>query len=73
MSDTKEGMRKLKDHIKQSNTLSGVVKDALSSMGNLVCWLMELSNMQLCIERNELKDKKTIWLYGSIADTKVKK
>jgi len=37
MSDTKEGMRKLKDHIKQSNTLSGVVKDALSSMGNLVC------------------------------------
>ena len=73
MSDTKEGMRKLKDHIKQSNTLSGVVKDALSSMGNLVCWLMELSNMQLCIERNELQDKKTIWLYGSIADTKVKK
>ena len=73
MSDTKEGMRKLKDHIKQSNTLSGVVKDALSSMGNLVCSLMELSNMQLCIERNELKDKKTIWLYGSIADTKVKK
>ena len=60
MSDTKEGMRKLKDHIKQSNTLSGVVKDALSSMGNLVCSLMELSNMQLCIERNELKDKKTI-------------
>jgi hypothetical protein len=68
-SDVTNEIQKLKEMIKKSTTLSGVIKDALGSMGTLVCALIELSSIQLCIERNELRDKKQIALYGSKAET----
>jgi len=57
-SDSTNEIRNLKELIKQSTTLSGVVKEALTSMGTIICSLIEVSNMQLGIERNELDDRK---------------
>lgn len=70
-SDHMNEMRKTKDLLKQSTTLSGVVKDALGSMGTVICSLIELANMQLTVERNELRDRKQIALYGSKMETRV--
>lgn len=64
-------MRKIRELIKQSTTLSGVVKDALGSMGTAICSLIELTNMQLTSDRNELADRKRMALYGSKLETKV--
>lgn len=72
-SDQINEMRKIKELIKQSTTLSGVVKDALGSMGTIICSLLELASMQLAVERNELRDRYEISLYGSLAETKVSK
>lgn len=72
-SDHMNEISKLKEHIKQSNTLSGVVKDTLGSMGFIVCSLLELATMQIAIENNDLKDRKTMSLYGSRLETKVRK
>lgn len=40
-------------------------------MGNIVCCLVELNTIQLSIEKNDLKDRKTISLYGQTHDTKL--
>ena len=70
-SDNTNEMNKIKELIKQSTTLSGVVKDALGSMGFIVCSLLELSSMQTTVEIHELKDRKEISLYGSKVETSV--
>jgi hypothetical protein len=62
---------KVKELVKQSTTLSGVVKDALGSMGTIICCLIELLNMQMYLEKNELKDRKEISLYGHKSDIRV--
>ncbi|CAI2380070.1 unnamed protein product [Moneuplotes crassus] len=64
-ADQTHDLRKMKELIKHSTTLSGVVKETLSTMGTIICSLIELASMQISIEKNDLKDRKTINLYGS--------
>ena len=68
-SDQMNETAKTRELVKQSTTLSGVVKDALGSMGVIVWSLLELWSMQVNLERNELKDRKEISLYGSKQET----
>lgn len=72
-SDNINEMNRIKELIKQSTTLSGVVKDALGSMGFIVCSLLELSSIQSTFETHELKDRKEISLYGSKTEANVSK
>lgn len=50
-SDQMNETVKTRDLIKQSTTLSGVVKDALGSMGLIVWSLLELWSIQITLEK----------------------
>ena len=69
-SDTQNEIVHMNNKIKDSTTLSGVVKNALETMARIIWNLVEIGQMQLSIQSNDLKDRKTISLYGNSHETK---